>query len=229
MSGRVAPGVLRQVPTFSNQSAVVLREMILSGRLKLGERINEVETANALGISRAPLREAIQALVNEGLLVSVPNRGAFVRTFSRAELEDLYELRIALERHALRLTSKRAARSDLAELDAFLDETGSRMGDEPDGEPHYPGELDFHLRLVELARSRELLSSATSVHQRIGLARSRSGHEPRRAQDAFDQHRDVVALLRKKQASAAAELLERHLRESLANALAIFGQESLDS
>jgi DNA-binding GntR family transcriptional regulator len=216
--------MLPRQTTFSNQSAAVLKQMILAGELKVGQRINEVEIANALGISRAPLREAIQALVNEGLLVAIVNRGAFVRTFSEDELEDLYELRIALELHALSLAAVRASPEQLDELDMFLDETGSRMGAAE--ARHYPGELDFHLRVVELSRSRELLASASSVNQRISLARSRSGHEPERAQHAFEQHRAIVRNLRKKELSAASGLLQLHLRESLANALIIFQQES---
>jgi DNA-binding GntR family transcriptional regulator len=212
----------RQSATFSNQSAAVLKQMILEGQLQVGQRINEVETAAALGISRAPLREAIQALVNEGLLVSIPGRGAFVRTFSRDELEDLYELRIALEVHALSLASVRASRQQVEELDTFLDETGNRMG--AADERHYPGELDFHLRVLELSQSRELLACAGSVNQRISLARSRSGHEPERAQHAYEQHRTIVAHLRKKELSDASEILQLHLRESLANALMIFTQ-----
>ncbi len=221
MNEKTLPAMLpRATASYSNQSAAVLKGMILAGHLKAGQRINEVETARALGISRAPLREAIQALVNEGLLVAVPTRGAFVRTFSEDELEDLYELRIALEVHALWLASVRASPEQLSELHMFLDETSTRM--ESPGARHYPGELDFHLRVLELSCSRELLAAANSINQRISLARSRSGHESERAQHAFEQHRIIVRHLQRKEFSDASDLLKLHLRESLANALVIF-------
>jgi DNA-binding GntR family transcriptional regulator len=197
--------------------------MVMAGQLKVGERINEVETANALGISRAPLREAIQTLVREGLLVSITNRGAFVRTYSEDELEDLYELRVAIELHALSLVARRASPEQLTDLDALLDETDSRMHQAPT--PAYPETLDFHIRLLELSRSRELLENWRSVQQRIALARSRSGHESVRAHHAFHQHREVVQHLCDSDFEAAAQLLEMHLRQSLANALMIIRLE----
>jgi DNA-binding GntR family transcriptional regulator len=214
----------RQASTYGNQSASVLREMILSGQLRAGERINEVETAAALGISRAPLREAIQTLANEGLVTAVPNRGTFVRSFSEDELADLYELRIALELRALALASERASPADLSELEAMLSETSDRMGTEP----AYPEELDFHLRLVALSRSAEIEIAAHSVNQRIRLARLRSGHEPHRARQAFDEHREIVAMLSARDLDRATELLMQHLKDSLASALALFRGDSAD-
>jgi DNA-binding GntR family transcriptional regulator len=208
----------RRDSTYSGQSAAVVREMILSGQLRAGERINEVETASALGISRAPLREAIQVLVNEGLVTAIPNRGAFVRSFTEEELADLYELRIALELRALALANDRASPADLREFESLLAETGSRMG----AEPSYPEELDFHLRLVALSRSAEILAATQSVNQRIRLARLRSGHEPSRARQAFDEHRQIVAMLSARNLPEATELHTQHLKDALASALALF-------
>jgi DNA-binding GntR family transcriptional regulator len=208
----------RLASTYSNQSAAVLRDMILTGQLRAGERINEVATATALGISRAPLREAIQTLANEGLITAIPNRGAFVRSFSEDELADLYELRIALELRALALANERASLADLRELDAMLTETGDRM----DTEPAYPEELDFHRRLIALSRSAEIEVAAHSVNQRIRLARLRSGHQPRRAREAFGEHRQIVAMLGAHDLAQATELLTQHLKDSLASALALF-------
>jgi DNA-binding GntR family transcriptional regulator len=222
---KVLPAPLPRLDaTYSSLSASVLREMVMSGQLKIGERINEVETANALGISRAPLREAIQTLLREGLLVSIPNRGAFVRTYSEDELEDLYELRLAFELHALSLVARRASPEQLKNLDTLLDETDSQM--HQGATPAYPEKLDFHVRMLQLSQSRELLDGWKSVQQRIALARSRSGHEPARADHAFHQHREVVQHLRDSDVAGAARLLEKHVRESLANALMIVRQES---
>src|SRR4051794_27841584 len=100
---------LAREDTFVNRTEEVLRERILDGTIRPGERLNEVTLAAALGISRGPLREAIQRLTSEGLLTVISHRGAFVRTFSRAEVVELYELRAALELHAVRLACDRAS------------------------------------------------------------------------------------------------------------------------
>jgi DNA-binding GntR family transcriptional regulator len=212
----------REANTYGTQSTTVLRSTILNGRLLAGERLNEVELATALGISRAPLREAIRVLAKEGLVVTYPNRGSFVRSFTEVELADLYDLRIALELRALSLACERASPADLRELDTMLDETGDRLVDAP----AYPGELDFHLQLVAMSRSAEILAAATSVHQRISLARARSGHEPTRARHALDQHRAIVTTLAARDLEAATQLLTTHLIDSLNSALVIFRQDS---
>lgn len=226
-SGKI-PGTVVQSANYADQVSQILRRMIFDGQLRIGQRLNEVEISSSLGISRAPLREAIQALANEGLLMTVPNRGSYVRTYTPDELGDLYELRIAIEVHSLGLTAVRANPDELHDLDTMLDDTRERM-DSEEQSLHYPEELDFHLRLVGLARSPELLGAARSVHQRITLARSRSGHQPHRAKDAFDEHRELAGRLRAGDAVGAGRLLERHLRESLANALSILRHESHDS
>lgn len=80
----------------------VLREAILSGELKPGEALVETELATQLGISRAPLREALQQLSAEGLVEIVPYRGAAVRWLHKTDIEELYSLRIVLETFAAR-------------------------------------------------------------------------------------------------------------------------------
>lgn len=178
---RAMPEALeRPVLTFSAQAVDVLRGMVLSGQLRAGERLNEVELANALGISRGPLREAIQRLRSEGLLTAVSGRGAFVRTFTSESLSDLFEVRIALETHAVRLIGRRADPAAGIILQDLLERTQEKL-DSGDG---YPEDQDFHRRLLELSGNPALMETATEVHRQIQLARSRSAHVSARAHAA---------------------------------------------
>ncbi len=79
-----------------------VRELIVSGQVAPGERLTETDLATRLGVSRAPLREAIRELVDGGLVVSIPYKGLFVRSITRRDLEELYSLRTALEQLAFR-------------------------------------------------------------------------------------------------------------------------------
>ena len=88
-----AGAALTRDGTFSRRTEVVIRDMILDGTIPPGERLNEVALASALGISRGPLREAIQRLAGEGLLTVISHRGAFVRTFEAREIDELYDMR----------------------------------------------------------------------------------------------------------------------------------------
>jgi DNA-binding GntR family transcriptional regulator len=117
------PPKLGRVATYAGRSLEVLRTMILDGTLAPGERLNEVHLSQALGISRGPLREAIQRLASEGLVEAVTHRGVYVRSFSARELSDFYELRIALETHAVRLAARYSPQDRIDELGQMLDET----------------------------------------------------------------------------------------------------------
>ena len=225
MHDHLAGRITRPSQTFSGQAVEVLREMVISGELLPGERLNEVDLAAALGISRGPLREAIQRLKSEGLVSMVPNRGAFVRTFSTEELKGLYEVRIALETHAVRLAAKANAEG-IAQLQKLLADTGAAM----DADPAYPRDLDFHKSMVELTENPILLETVIEVHRKIDLARLRSGNEPQRARRALGDHERILQDMIDGRITQAQKTLTRHLRSSLDNALKILEcQESQES
>lgn len=207
--------------TFSVRTESVLRDMILDGRLAPGQRLNEVALASSLGISRGPLREAIQRLTSEGLLTVISHRGAFVRIFERSEIAELYELRAALELHAVRLVCHRASEEDLADLNALLDETQSRMS--TTSKRSYPQELDFHLRLVMLAGNQALMRAVLKADRQLSLARSMSAKRPMRARAAVTEHGDLVNALCARDVERATRLMSEHLEHSMQSALSILG------
>src|SRR6266516_7702345 len=99
-----------------------LREEILAGRLKPGAELAEVALSEQLGVSRGPLREAIGRLAAEGLVTVRPRRGAVVRSLSKEEFLEAYQVREALEALAVRLAVPRLSRVDLARLQELTDE-----------------------------------------------------------------------------------------------------------
>jgi DNA-binding GntR family transcriptional regulator len=214
-------GPLSRNATYSARTESVLRSMILDGELAPGERLNEVALANTLGISRGPLREAVRRLASEGLLTLVSHRGAFVRTFSRDEIVELYEVRAALELHAVRLVCQRADDGDIAELQAMLDETESRMS--RDRNHAYPQELDFHLRLVLLVGNQALMDAALASHHQISLARSISAKQPLRARAAVVEHHELVDAVQARDVHTATDLMDRHIGHSRDSALTALG------
>jgi DNA-binding GntR family transcriptional regulator len=203
--------------TLAAQGTGALRGLILGGVLGPGDRLNEVELSTALGISRAPLREAIRHLASEGLLTIVTHKGAYVPSYTVEDLQDIYEVRIALETHAIRLFVERHDADDLAVLKKILDEAGAEI--EHSGSPVYPNHLDFHRALVQLAGNRHLIEMATSIDQKLQLARARSGQLPERAHEALKEHRQILTSLTRWNSERALDLMTRHLRRSLANVL----------
>ena len=93
-----------------------LRQAILRGELKPGERLMEIQLANKLGVSRTPIREAIRKLELEGLVLMIPRKGAEVAEITEKSLKDVLEIRRALEDLAVRLACEKITKEELKEL-----------------------------------------------------------------------------------------------------------------
>src|SRR5882757_1350178 len=102
--------------SLRDQTVEVLREAIIRGEIRPGSRINEAELADKLGISRGPLREAIQRVGAEGLIEFQRNRGAFVRELGLEDIQDMYEARTVIEGLAARRAARWATDAQIAEL-----------------------------------------------------------------------------------------------------------------
>jgi DNA-binding GntR family transcriptional regulator len=104
------------VRTLKEQVVKLLRGAILSGKIKPGERLNESELARDLGLSRIPVREALQQLQQQGLVIDAPRRGKFVVNLSEEDIQKINSLRLILEGEALRLCRAKISPEGLASL-----------------------------------------------------------------------------------------------------------------
>jgi DNA-binding GntR family transcriptional regulator len=207
---------MEQVPGLAARALDVIRESILSNQFRPDERLNEVELAEGLGISRAPLREALNRLASEGLVVIIPRRGAFVRSFKAAELTSMYEVREVIEAKAAALAAMRASKQDVNGLRELLDRTNEVLHSGPN--MAYPaGKLDLHNRILELSGNPYVQKYGHELHNHVQMARSRSGREPERALHAYDEHCELVDAIAAGDPDTAADTMRRHLRKSLTN------------
>ncbi|TCB96851.1 GntR family transcriptional regulator [Micromonospora zingiberis] len=145
-----------------------LTREILSGRSDPGERLVEEQLTRRLGISRAPLREALRLLAQRGLVEHIPRRGVRVATLSDRDVRELYELRDVLERFAVRSAVPVRGERDLAGLRAALDQMreATRAGDRlAVAEAHRA----FHVALVALAGNRQLSTVYDSILVKLQL------------------------------------------------------------
>ncbi|MEX0346460.1 MAG: GntR family transcriptional regulator [Rhizobiaceae bacterium] len=142
--------------TLRGRTVDQLKRLIVSGELAAGSRLTEIDLANALGISRGPLREAIRELVDIGLVVSKPYKGLFVRDFTLKDLEELYSLRTVLEQLAFRQCwDKRdeAAKENLRQRNKALSKI---VAEGSDSYAAIESELDLHSWCYELSDHRLL-------------------------------------------------------------------------
>jgi DNA-binding GntR family transcriptional regulator len=215
-----APRPLIRPDSFTQQTLQAVRELILGGHFRPGDRINEAELAAALGVSRGPLREALQQLASEGLVHRIPHRGTFIPEFGAAETVELYELREALEVMAARLAAERATTDELAELGRILDATGELLQASPDA--HYPPDLDFHERIVAIAGNRQLQARYHEVHRLLRVARSSSAFRTERAHRAYGEHLEILRALETHDPDVADRAMRAHLRTGLAHVRHLF-------
>jgi DNA-binding GntR family transcriptional regulator len=154
--------VARPSGYLAEHAYAVLRDWILTGHLGPGEQLRELHLGPVLGVSRTPLREAMQRLVAEGFATAVPNVGVFVRKLTWEGVYTLLECRRSLEAGAAALAATKATSGQAKDLVAQaqrLDQAS--LGAEAEGTA--PEELRFHRRILELAGNAELEASVANA------------------------------------------------------------------
>ncbi len=201
-----------------------LLSMINDFQIKPGERVNEVAVAKKLGISRTPLREALNRLAIEGFLTVRAARGFFCRDLDPTETMHLYELRAVIETAAVRLASEKAEAHELASLAQFLKSSSSADDFPIDEQVAY--DEGFHEEIVRLSGNTEMLKLMKSLNQRIRPLRWIYLHRGRPTTQA--EHRQILAALMAKDGDKAAELMQGHImrrREEIEEAIRhIYGE-----
>lgn len=190
-----------------------LKNMAVSYAFRPGERLNEGDIARRLGVSRTPLREALNRLNTEGFLSFMPGRGFFCRQLDAQEIFDLYEFRKGLEIASARLAIARAQPEQIDALLAFLDETGPDPGERTAVELV---DLDerFHEGLVEMSRNAEMLRVLRNVNARIRFVRWIDMDRLNRSKTQRE-HRDILLAMKARDEEACVSLLERHIDRRL--------------
>jgi len=203
--------------TLADKVEARVREEIVHGERPTGSRLNEVEIAADLGVSRGPVREALQRLAHNGLVTLESHRGAFVRRLELGEVRELFEVRIALECEAAALAAVRIDRRGLNDLAQLQEHSVSEVRYGP--KPGVFDTLDLHDLIVRHAGNARLEQAVTQVNIELRLARSRSGATGRRAQEAVDEHSELIACLTSRDPVGARMAMEAHLTASLQNTM----------
>lgn len=207
----------RAIPRQTLTSAVAerLRDKILRGEFREGEQLRQHAIAEEFAVSRIPLREAFRQLEAEGLIKIIDHRGAVVAALSPDEIEELFDIRAALEGVILRQAVPRLTDEDLARAEKVLEAYERALNDEADfdvwGELHW----QFHSTLYAASNRSRSLSLIQTINNnadryiRLHILFSRDAHR-----HAKDEHRAILELCRQRDAKAASQLLERHITKA---------------
>jgi len=216
---------IRQRRTSSSMVADVLREAIMRGTLKGGQPLRQDELAQRFGLSRIPVREALCQLEGEGLVTVQPHRGTIVSQLSGAELQELCEIRVALETMALRLAIPRLDDDTLNRAAAILVET--------DGETNVlehwsQNNWRFHSALYEPAGRPHLLSMIKTLHDTVDRYLRLHVSILNYKTKGQAEHWRILDACRRRESAAAVSLLEQHI-EAVAVLLSDYLGDGLNS
>lgn len=187
-------------------------DQILAGRIAPGEHLVEQALAEQLGISRISVREALRQLAHEGLIEIIPNRGAYVRRFTAADIEEVFRLRAALEGMAGEVVVANANEADLAALQEVVDELAGfeAAGDRVRGSE---ADTEFHRRLMLMSGQRRAYAIWQSMSAQITMVvYSVSSNYPSFAGVA-ERHQRIIDLVRAGDGAALSDTLRRHILE----------------
>ena len=201
--------------TLSGQVTERLRDGILAGLYSQGEQLNEAELARRFGVSRGPLREAMQRLIQDGLLENRPHRGVFVPELTDEDLADIYFAREAIETAALgRIMATGEAVSVSRRLTIEVDRMVTALGRD-DWDTVVEHDMRFHTQLVDSANSRRLsrMYSVLIAETRLCLHMLVSGFAGRK--DFIEEHVALVERLAAEDAAGAQRAIREHLHEPL--------------
>jgi DNA-binding GntR family transcriptional regulator len=188
-----------------------LREEILANRLTAGTELQETALAAELGVSRGPVREAIGRLAAEGLVVVRPRRGAIVRSLTKDEFIEAYEVREALEVMAARLATARLGNEGLARLES-LTTAMEQHAERDEVDAFFEANAAFHASLVEAAGNSRLREMYAQLLGQMNRYRRRSLALRGSLQQSVAEHRAILAALESGDPDRAAQLVSDHIR-----------------
>ena len=195
-----------------------LQNDILNGLYQPGESLIETKLSEELGVSRTPIREAIRQLELEGLVQSIPNKGAIVKGISAKDIEDIYTIRMLIEGLAARWATEKITPGELKELKdaAELEEFYTRKND-----LIHLLQLDtrFHDIIFKASKSKPLMHTLSTFHHYVQRARSISLNSPDRAQKALEEHKAILKAIEERDADKAERLTTEHVRNASINLL----------
>jgi DNA-binding GntR family transcriptional regulator len=192
--------------------AELLRQRIFARELEPGSWIDELRIAEALGISRTPLREALKVLAAEGLVTMKVRRGAYVTEVSEKDLRDVYHLLALLESDAARVVAQNASVEQMAQIEALHQNLEAAV----DNRDHF-FEINetFHMLLLELADNRWRNQMVADLRKVMKLNRHSSLFKEGRIEQSLAEHRAIVQALTQRQPELAAECMSAHFTNGL--------------
>jgi DNA-binding GntR family transcriptional regulator len=198
-------------PSLHNELVARVRDLVIEGHLKAGQKVPEAELCRTLGVSRTPMREALKVLAAEGLLTLLPNRGAIVSQITQDEINELFPIMGALEALAGELACQHITDDALA---AMWQQHHRMVGYYERGEwmPYIKLNREIHEAIFAASGNASLATLYQQLLIRTHSVRFVMRKSPERWKQAVDDHEKIMAALEKRDGKKLAKILTEHLK-----------------
>ncbi len=190
-----------------------LREAILDGRLKPGQRLMEIQLAEQMGVSRTPVRESIRKLELEGLVVMIPRKGAYVSNMSLKDVIEVLEIRASLEGLAAYLAAERITDEDLIKLEKIADDF-SQSKDDYDLETLLRKDVEFHECIFKATNNKKLHQLITSLWEQVYRFRFMYISDYESTVNIDKEHRLILDALKSRDSELAKKYAKEHIEKA---------------
>ncbi len=194
--------------TLREKILETIRDAILKGSLKPGEKVAEPELAERFGISRTPIREAFRQLESEGYLTVIPRKGAVVASLSERDVEEFYAIKSVLEGYAARMAAEKMTDKEIDRLEG-INERLEKLAREGDVKTFFRVHNDFHECFIRSAGNDKLLELISQLLLKFNRLRMASLSLPGRMEISVQEHRKIIEAFKNRQGAQAESLVTK--------------------
>ena len=195
--------------TLREKILETIRDAIMSGALKPGEKVAEPELADRFGISRTPIREAFRQLESEGYLTVIPRKGAVVVSFSPKDVEEFYAIKSILEGYAARRACTNLTTREIEKMQAINDRL-RHLADEGDIKHFFKVHNDFHEQFLRAANNEKLHDMISNLVGKFQRLRFASLSMPGRMHVSVQEHDKIIEAFNSRDADQAEQLVRKN-------------------
>jgi len=210
MDKRLPLPSLNNVGTLPSRVYLVLEEAILQGKIKQGERLIEEELAGVLGVSRAPIREALRMMQKEGLVVVSPRKGAIVNSISREDIAEIYKVSSVLEGLSVELFCARASAEERADLQALYASMEQQVR-KKDLVQYRKLNRQFHEALIHGSGNKKIKEICGSLQKQISWFQNMNLSVSGRMKTSLREHKRIIDAFLKRNPEAARNAAVEHI------------------
>lgn len=211
MAGKLAKVNLNDYKPLREVIFNTLREAIIVGELKPGERLMEVQLAEKMGVSRTPVREAIRKLELEGLVNMLPRKGAHVADLSVKDIMDVLEVRASLDALASSLAAVRITDDELKELKHVQEQLANYVEKE-NLQGSIKKDVEFHDIIYRASRNDKLIQIANNLREQVQRFRVIYLKDYNSGKDIIKEHLDIFEAIKGRNEQNAREVAHRHIK-----------------